>query len=64
MVVHDNKNLVRKLPSHRNLVMDVPMRKKCSNEEEKKNVRALGLPYLQMLQTGRRDEEEELVMAL
>ena len=32
------------LPSHRNLMMGVPLRKKCSNEEEEKYVRVLGLP--------------------
>ena len=41
------------------------MRKKCSNEEEEKeDVRVLGLPsYLQVLQKGRRDEKEKLVIA-
>ena len=48
MIVQDNKNLVRKLPSHRNLMMGVSLRKNYSNEEEKKNVRVLGLPYLKI----------------
>ena len=41
------------------------MRKKCSNEEEEKeDVRVLGLPsYLQVLQKSRRDEKEKLVIA-
>ena len=45
--------------------MCVQMKKKCSNEEEEKeNVRVLGLPsYLQMLQRGRQNEREELVIA-
>ena len=33
------------LPSHRNLMMGAPLRKKCSNEKkEKENVMVLGLP--------------------
>ena len=42
-------------------MMGVPMRKKCLNEEEeKKDVRVLGLPsYMRMLQRGRQDGNEE-----
>ena len=36
---------------------------KCSEEEGEEDVRVFVLPYLQMLQRGRRDGKEETVIA-
>ena len=59
-----NRNLAKKV-----LVMGVlssfpyKSNNKCSEEEGEEDVRVFGLPYLQMLQRGRRDGNEENVIA-